>query len=83
MTAEMQSLLDAYDDSLHSFHQLASTLRDDQWTLPTDCPGWTVREQVAHVLALELQLGGSAVRSPWWSATTGPSRPTASVTTRR
>ena len=58
MTAEMQSLLDAYDDALHSFHQLASTVRDDQWRLPTACPGWTVREQVAHVLALELQLGG-------------------------
>lgn len=58
MTSGMQSLLDAYDDALHSFHQLATTLRDDQWALPTDCPGWTVREQVAHVLALELQLGG-------------------------
>lgn len=57
MTSGMQSLLDAYDDALHSFHQLATTLRDDQWALPTDCPGWTVREQVAHVLALELQLG--------------------------
>lgn len=51
MTAEMQSLLDAYDDALHSFHQLAATVHDDQWTLPTDCPGWTVREQVAHVVA--------------------------------
>jgi uncharacterized protein (TIGR03083 family) len=58
MTAEMQSLLEAYDDALHSFHDLAATVRDDQWTLPTDCPGWSVREQVAHVLALELQLGG-------------------------
>jgi len=55
----MQSLLDAYDDALHSFHQVATTVRDDQWALPTDCPGWTVREQVAHVLALELQLGGA------------------------
>src|SRR5689334_2767020 len=61
MSAEMQSLLDAYDDALHAFHETASAVRDDQWSLPTDCPGWTVREQVAHVLALELQLGGAPV----------------------
>jgi uncharacterized protein (TIGR03083 family) len=58
MPADMQSLLAAYDHALHSFQQLASTVREDQWTQPTACPGWTVREQVAHVLALELQLGG-------------------------
>jgi uncharacterized protein (TIGR03083 family) len=58
MSTELQSLLDAYDDALHSFHATAQGLGDDEWSLPTACPGWTVRHQVAHVLALELQLGG-------------------------
>jgi uncharacterized protein (TIGR03083 family) len=73
MSAEMQSLLEAYDDALHSFHRLAATVRDDQWSLPTDCPGWTVREQVAHVLALELhaRLAGAARAVP---AHPGPRR---------
>jgi hypothetical protein len=47
MTSDLQSLVDAYADALTSFH-----------ARPTDCPGWSVREQVAHVLALELQLSG-------------------------
>lgn len=58
MPADLQVLLDAYADALHEFHATARAIADDQWALPTDCPGWTVREQVAHVLALELQLGG-------------------------
>jgi uncharacterized protein (TIGR03083 family) len=58
MTAELQSLLDAYADALTRFRGLAAALEADDWGRPTDCPGWTVREQVAHVLALERQLSG-------------------------
>jgi uncharacterized protein (TIGR03083 family) len=58
MTADLQVLLDAYADALTSFHALAAELDDTDWARPTDCPGWSVREQVAHVLALELQLAG-------------------------
>jgi uncharacterized protein (TIGR03083 family) len=58
MTAELHSLLDAYADALARFHDLAGELEGDDWARPTDCPGWTVREQVAHVLALERQLSG-------------------------
>jgi len=58
MTAELQSLLAAYGDALTSFRALAGALGPDDWGRPTDCPGWTVREQVAHVVALERQLSG-------------------------
>ena len=58
MTADLQPLLDAYADALRSFHTLAADLEEGDWARPTDCPGWSVREQVAHVLALELQLSG-------------------------
>jgi len=58
MTADLQSLLDAYADALTSFHAVATGLQNTDWGRPTDCPGWGVREQVAHVLALERQLSG-------------------------
>jgi uncharacterized protein (TIGR03083 family) len=32
------------------FVDLAETVRPEQWTLLTDCTGWTVRDMVGHVL---------------------------------
>ena len=58
MTTDLQRALDGYADALTSFHALAADLADADWDAPTDCPGWRVREQVAHVLAIELQLSG-------------------------
>jgi uncharacterized protein (TIGR03083 family) len=58
MSADPQSLLDAYADALAGFQEVAAGLKDVDWSRPTDCPGWTVREQVAHVLAVEQQLSG-------------------------
>ena len=58
----MQSLLDAYEHALHAFLDVAAKVSGEQWDLPTDCPGWTVRHQVAHVLALELQLTGGPLQ---------------------
>ncbi len=31
---------------------------EEQWSLPTDCPGWTVRDQVSHLVAVERMLLG-------------------------
>jgi uncharacterized protein (TIGR03083 family) len=33
-----------------AFTWLLSDLRDDEWVLPTVCPGWSVRDVAAHVL---------------------------------
>src|SRR3982074_66388 len=33
-------------------------LPPDQRALPTDCPGWSVRDQVSHLLAIEHSLLG-------------------------
>jgi len=41
-----------------SLTTLAEELDDADWTRPTDCPGWTVRDQLAHLLAFEWQLAG-------------------------
>jgi len=34
--------------------QLLSGLTDDQWTTPTVCPGWTVKDVALHVLGVDL-----------------------------
>ena len=35
-----------------------------QWELPTDCTGWTVRDQVAHLIGVERMLLGEAPPPP-------------------
>lgn len=35
-------------------------ITEDQWALPTECPGWTVQDQVAHMIGTERMLLGDA-----------------------
>src|SRR5262245_25388760 len=37
---------------------LAADLTDEQWSLPTDCPGWSVHDNVAHMIGTERLLLG-------------------------
>ena len=39
-------------------------LTPEQWALPTDCPGWSVRDQVSHLLAIERSLLGDPAPPP-------------------
>jgi uncharacterized protein (TIGR03083 family) len=36
-----------------SVDDLCSTLSDDEWRRPTGCPGWTVQDQVSHLVDYE------------------------------
>lgn len=36
----------------HRFADLVASLSDEDWTQPTDCPDWTVRQMVAHVIGM-------------------------------
>ncbi len=42
----------------NSIAELCSDLTDAEWERSTDCPGWTVRDQVSHVIAIERTLMG-------------------------
>lgn len=45
--------------------QACEGLHPDAWDLPTDCPGWTVRDQLSHLIGTELGLlGQAAPRAP-------------------
>ncbi len=40
----------------HSFEaviELGQALTEDDWNRPTDCPGWTVKDQYAHLVSIE------------------------------
>jgi uncharacterized protein (TIGR03083 family) len=39
---------------------LLTSLRPEQWALPTALPGWTVQDNVSHVLGTEYSLAGHA-----------------------
>lgn len=63
MTDPGQTELSAYVDvwwrSVGDFADLAATLTPEQWSMPTDLPGWDVRAVVSHVAHLEGILGGA------------------------
>jgi len=48
----------AYHETLGSVGEIISPLDAASWDLPTGCPGWTVRDIVAHISAVESFLIG-------------------------
>jgi uncharacterized protein (TIGR03083 family) len=43
--------------------ELASGLSESQWDLPTRLPGWTVRDNLSHIVGTESMLAGDAAPS--------------------
>lgn len=41
--------------------ELGASLTDEQWHTPTQCPGWTVKDQISHIIGTEKMLAGDAV----------------------
>ena len=39
-------------------------LGEEQWELGTDCPGWSVKDQLSHLIGIELMLLGESAPSP-------------------
>jgi uncharacterized protein (TIGR03083 family) len=51
--------VDAWWASVGAFADLAASLDEADWALPTDLPGWDVRAVISHVAHLEGILGGA------------------------
>ena len=49
----MNELGELMEQSWSSMEELCSQLDPDDWARPTDCPGWSVKDQLAHICALE------------------------------
>ncbi|TDD35064.1 maleylpyruvate isomerase family mycothiol-dependent enzyme [Actinomadura sp. KC06] len=58
MNEPMRTNTAAYEQTIRSTLALAATLADADWLLPTECPGWTVKDQVSHLVGVELGLLG-------------------------
>lgn len=48
-----QDVVAALSSVWSSMQQLGDTLDETQWKLPTDCPGWTVQDNLAHIIGIE------------------------------
>jgi uncharacterized protein (TIGR03083 family) len=53
-----EPLIDRLQDVWSDIGAVCADLTDEQWQLPTDCPGWSVQDQVAHMIGTEMMLLG-------------------------
>src|SRR5690606_13555063 len=49
----MLPLVDQLATTWRSISNLCASLRPEQWEVATGCPGWTVRDQVSHLIDYE------------------------------
>jgi len=58
MTDQDQRLVDTLDEVWRSIDALCSTLSPAQWKTETECPGWSVQDNVAHLVGIEARIMG-------------------------
>lgn len=58
MSVDPQEIVDLLESIWQSIYELCSGLTQDEWQLPTDCPGWTVKDQLSHIVGTEWMLAG-------------------------
>ncbi|HET8987921.1 MAG TPA: maleylpyruvate isomerase family mycothiol-dependent enzyme [Humibacillus sp.] len=51
-------LIDALDQTVQSVIDLGFGCRDDDFDRPTHCPGWSVKDQISHVVGVEKAFAG-------------------------
>jgi uncharacterized protein (TIGR03083 family) len=56
--SDLGELVEAYAHTVRSVIDLGRTTRPGDESLPTDCPGWSVLDQVAHVASAEAMVAG-------------------------
>ena len=60
MRPDMAGHVAAFEQTVRSTIALAETFGPADWELPTECPGWSVRDQVSHLTGVERGLLGEA-----------------------
>ena len=61
----MQGLEETWESLADACHELSST----EWALPTECPGWDVKDQLSHLIGVERAIMGEA--APAWDENLG------------
>lgn len=54
----MTDFAQAFDSTVSSLILLGSQLEAEDWILPTECPGWTVKDNVSHIVGIQRWLQG-------------------------
>ena len=54
----LHDLVEAFAHTTQAVIDLARSCSDDDLALPTECPGWTVHDQISHVVGVEAWLEG-------------------------
>ena len=57
-SAGVHDLVQAFAQSAQAVLDLARTASNDDLLEPTECPGWTVHDQISHVVGVEARLAG-------------------------
>src|ERR1700722_5130434 len=52
-----------------SLAEVCRGLSDTEWALPTECPGWSVKDQLSHLIGIEQAIMGDP--APAWSEPLG------------
>jgi len=64
-----QEATEALAETWSSLAGVCSDLSDAQWETATECPGWSVKDQLSHLIGIERALGGDA--APAWEGPLG------------
>ena len=59
--SDLNGLVDAWAQTVQNVIDLGRTMRPHDAERPTDCPGWTVLDQIAHVASAEAMVAGEPV----------------------
>jgi uncharacterized protein (TIGR03083 family) len=51
-------LVNQMEQVWHSITTLCSSFTEEQWKTPTDCPGWSVQDQISHLVGTEVGILG-------------------------
>ena len=51
--ASDQEIVDRMEKVWQSIATMCSSFTEDQWKMPTDCPGWSVQDQLSHLVGAE------------------------------
>jgi uncharacterized protein (TIGR03083 family) len=57
-TVDKDVVVPALAETWESILSLGAGLREDEWALPTACPGWSVKDQLSHMIGTESIITG-------------------------
>jgi uncharacterized protein (TIGR03083 family) len=59
-----ESIVDVLDEEWTAIGRLGDVLEEAEWDLPSECPGWSVRDVLSHMVGTERSLLGEDAPTP-------------------